>query len=167
MILGHGRINDRIEQLFPDIKPYKVGASSADVRIGNTVIAETGAKIDISRYTEDNPWIMDPGEFLLVAMLEYTMVPNDLSCLFLLKSTPARMGFGHAFSGWIDPGWSGILTMELKNYNQTKPLPIWPGMPIGQLIYLNTDQSGVYKGRYQYSQDVEPAREEIDYDAGT
>jgi deoxycytidine triphosphate deaminase len=56
--------------------------------------------------------------------------------------------------------------MELKNYNIHTPLPIWPGMPIGQLIYFNTDQAGVYKGRYQYSEGVVGAREEIEYDAG-
>jgi deoxycytidine triphosphate deaminase len=122
--------------------------------------------VDIANHTQDNPWLLKPNEFIKVSMLEYTVVPNDLSCLFLLKSTPARLGFGHAFSGWIDPGWSGILTMEIKNYNHYTALSLWPGMPIGQLIYLNTDQAGVYRGRYQYSAGVMPALEEIPYDAG-
>jgi dCTP deaminase len=166
MILGHHEIVKIVDELFPLIRPYKIGASSADVRVGNEIILENGQRVDISDHGDAFPWVMEPSEFLLVSMLEHTVVPFGLSCLFLLKSTPARMGFGHAFSGWVDPGWDGILTMELKNYNREKPLAIWPGMPIGQLIYMKTVGSGEYKGRYQHSTGVEPAHEEIDYDAG-
>jgi deoxycytidine triphosphate deaminase len=76
------------------------------------------------------------------------------------------MGMSHCFAGWIDPGWEGILTMELKNYNQERPLPLWPGMPIGQMIYMSTPVSGRYSGRYQRSAGVVGALEEIEYDAG-
>jgi dCTP deaminase len=115
---------------------------------------------------EEFPWIMEPGEFLLVEMMQYTYVPSGLSALFLLKSSAARMGFGHSFAGWIDPGWDGVLTMELKNYNQTKPLAIWPTMPIGQLIYMQTVYTGEYRGRYQYASEVSGVKEEIEYEAG-
>lgn len=166
MILGHHVILSRLDQLFPKEKPYKIGAASVDVRVGDQIMNEKGETIDISGHCETFPWVMDPGEFLLVAMLEHTTVPRDMSCLFLLKSTMARMGMNHMFAGWIDPGWDGILTMEIKNSNQTRPLALWPGMPIGQLVYMETVIAGEYKGRYQGSVGVVPAREEIDYDAG-
>lgn len=167
MILGHHVLINKIDTLFPKIKPYKVGSASVDVRVGNEIMDEAGIKIDISEHTEEFPWVMEPGEFLLVAMLEHTVVPPNISCLFLLKSTIARMGMSHAFAGWIDPCWNGILTMELKNYNQTRPLPLWPGMPIGQLIYMDTIVSGEYKGRYQHSVGVVPALAEVNYNAGS
>jgi dCTP deaminase len=166
MILGHHILLSRIDELFPKEKPYKIGAASVDVCVGNEIITESGAKIGIHQYCEESPWLMEPGEFLLVAMREHVVVPRDLSCLFLLKSTMARMGVNHMFAGWIDPGWDGMLTMELKNANQTRPLAIWPGMPIGQLIYMQTVIAGEYKGRYQGSEGVVAARPEVDYNAG-
>lgn len=166
MILGHHAILSRLDQLFPKEKPYKIGSASADVRVGYEIMNEQGERIDISGHCETFPWIMEPGEFLLVVMLEHTVVPKGYACLFLLKSTMARMGMNHMFAGWIDPGWDGILTMEIKNSNQTRPLALWPGMPIGQLIYMDVIQAGKYHGRYQHSEGVVPAREEIDYDAG-
>jgi dCTP deaminase len=166
MVLGHFALKKRVYELFPRDTPRKIGAASIDVSVGTGIILENGTTIDISDYSEQYPWLMEPGAFLLVAMKEYTVLPRGLSSLFLLKSTLARMGMSHAFAGWIDPGWEGILTMELKNYNQERPLPLWPGMPIGQLIYLVTPVSGAYDGRYQHSVGVVPAREEIEYDAG-
>jgi len=166
MVLGHHVLKERVKELFPFQEPYKIGAASIDVTVGTEIIQEGGHKLDITHFCEENPWIMDPGQFLLVAMSEHVIVPHGLSSLFLLKSTQARKGMQHMFAGWIDPGWDGVLTMELKNVNQFTPLPLWPGMPVGQLIYLDTPVSGIYHGRYQNSTGVVGALEEIDYDAG-
>jgi dCTP deaminase len=166
MVVGHHALLARVNELFPITPPYKIGSASCDVRVGNQIMYENGDMVDITEHTEEFPWVMNPGEFLLVSMLEHTVIPAGLSCLFLLKSTMARMGMSHAFAGWIDPGWNGILTMEIKNYNQERPLPLWPGMPIGQLIYFETDVAGTYRGRYQNSVGVVAAREEEEYDAG-
>jgi dCTP deaminase len=167
MIVGHHALRTRIDELFPKEKPYKIGAASVDVCVGNEIIREGCEKVKIHNHSEDTPVLMEPGEFLLVVMKEHTVVPKDLCCLFLLKSTMARMGMNHMFAGWIDPGWDGMLTMELKNNNQERPLPLWPGMPIGQLIYMPVlDGGGCYGGRYQHSEGVVAAREEIEYDAG-
>jgi dCTP deaminase len=166
MILGHHELVKRIYELFPDNKPYKIGSASVDVRVGDWVMLENDTKIDISEHSEYFPWIMEPGQFLKVCMLERTVVPYDLSSLFLLKSTLARVGMSHCFAGWVDPHWDGVLTMEIKNYNQERPLPLWPGMPIGQMIYMRTEGAGTYRGRYQHSEGVVGAREEIEYDAG-
>lgn len=167
MILGHHVLLARIDELFPKGKPYKIGAASVDVCVGNEIMNEDGTKAFLTLHDEVDPYLMAPGKFLLVAMQEHTFVPADMSCLFLLKSTQARKGMSHCFAGWIDPGWDGVLTMELKNYNQDRPLELWPGMPIGQLIYMHTSVPGTYKGRYQNSVGVVPALEEIEYDAGT
>ncbi len=167
MILGHHTLKNRIDDFFPRLAPFKIGASSVDVSIGCDLIAEDRVRISIIDNHAQYPWIIEPGEFVLVSMREHVYVPNDVSCMFLLKSSAARAGWGHSFAGWIDPGWDGILTMELKNYNQNTPLPIWPGMPIGQLIYMQTSVAGTYKGRYQHSVSVSGVREEIEYDAGS
>ncbi len=166
MILSHYALKEKVHLLFPKDQPRKIGAASIDVCVGAEIMLENGEKVCMADFTEDRPFLMEPGEFLLVAMKEHTFVPRGLASLFLLKSTQARMGMSHCFAGWIDPGWDGILTMELKNYNQERPLPLWYGMPIGQLIYMNVPVSGVYAGRYQHSVGVVGPREEIEYDAG-
>lgn len=167
MILGHYALLDRLDELFPKEKPLKVGAASVDVSVGNEIMREGLPKEDISQHTETHPVILEPGEFVLVVMREHVFIPTDLSCLFLLKSTMARQGMNHMFAGWIDPAWDGMLTMEIKNDNQERPLAIWPGMKIGQLVYMQTIIAGHYKGRYQNSEGVVAARPEVDYDAGT
>ena len=37
--------------------------------------------------------------------------------------------------GWIDPGFSGDVTLELSNV-ATLPIKLWPGMKIGQLCFF-------------------------------
>ena len=167
MILGHHEILKNLDELFPYDKPYKIGAASVDVRVGDSAIVESGGTIDIRHTTEESPYWLYPYDFLLVSMLEYTVVPAGLSCLFLLKSTSARSGLQHAFSGWIDPGWEGRLTMEISNSKRASSIPIWYGKPIGQLVYMQTEGSGIYNGRYQKDVSVQGPKEEKAYDAGS
>jgi dCTP deaminase len=74
---------------------------------------------------------------------------------YALKSSLARAGFEHLLAGWIDPGFSNsVLTLELKNARKYQPIPLWPGMRIGQIIFMQMDetpqvsykQSGRYNG---------------------
>ena len=162
MILGKSEIERRVLELFPMQRPYKVGAASADVRVGNNLILESGQSlITFSCANAMNPYLLQPGQYVLVDMLEEVTLPNDLSAMFTLKSTRAREGYQHAVAGWVDPGWKGTLTMEIKNNTQNTPLPLYPGLPMGQLIFMQTIDGGQYEGRYQGSTEVSGAREEI------
>ena len=164
MILGHSEIERRVLELFPMQRPYKIGAASADVRVGNGLILENGHKIiSFSCMSEFTPYALAPGQFVLVDMLEHVTLPNDVSAMFTLKSTRAREGYQHAVAGWVDPGWNGILTMEIKNNNEFASLPLYPGLPIGQLIFMATIDGGQYEGRYQNSSTVRGPEEEIEY----
>lgn len=161
MILGKSAIEGRLLELFPMQRPYKIGAASADVRVGNMLIAENGHKLHMSLFSEADPYELEPGQRVLVDMFEEVNLPLDLAATFTLKSTRAREGYQHAVAGWVDPGWKGILTMEITNTNQVKYLPLWPGMPMGQLIFMQVIDGGQYDGRYQGSTEVSAAREEI------
>ena len=49
------------------------------------------------------------------------------------NSSLGRLGLlTHSTAGWIDPGFSGHVTLELSNV-ATLPIKLWPGMKIGQL----------------------------------
>jgi len=167
MILGYYELHSRIRQLFPNRQPPKIGAASVDVTVGRRAEREYGTTLNLQEYSRDNPYLMHPGEFLLAEMLEEVHVPQDLSCMFLLKSTSARMGFQHAFAGWVDPGWRGVLTMELTNAKHCQYIPIYTGFVIGQLIFMETCHAGRYEGRYQYDAGVSGPKQEVPYDAGS
>jgi deoxycytidine triphosphate deaminase len=55
----------------------------------------------------------------------------------------------HALAGWIDNGFKGVLTLELKNYSRFNKIPIYPTMRVGQLILekTNTPEKS-YSGKY-------------------
>ncbi|HJG80064.1 MAG TPA: dCTP deaminase, partial [Brevibacterium senegalense] len=41
----------------------------------------------------------------------------------------------HSTAGFIDPGFTGHVTLELSNV-ATLPITLWPGMKIGQLCFF-------------------------------
>ena len=51
-------------------------------------------------------------------------------------SSLGRLGLlTHSTAGFIDPGFSGHVTLELSNV-ATLPIKLWPGMKIGQLCFF-------------------------------
>ena len=41
----------------------------------------------------------------------------------------------HSTAGYVDPGFSGTITLELSNVARL-PITIYPGMPIGQISFF-------------------------------
>ena len=71
---------------------------------------------DMVEITEDDPFILRPGEFLLISTLEHIEVPDDIVGRLEGKSSLARIGLlVHSTAGYVDPGWKGKLTMQLTN----------------------------------------------------
>jgi deoxycytidine triphosphate deaminase len=81
------------------------------------------------------------------------------------NSSLGRLGLlTHSTAGWIDPGFSGHVTLELSNV-ATLPIKLWPGMKIGQLCLFKTSSpsehpygSAVYGSRYQDQRGPTPSR---------
>ena len=49
---------------------------------------------------------------------------------------PGEIGLlTHSTAGFIDPGFSGHVTLELSNM-ATLPIMLWPGMKVGQLCFF-------------------------------
>ena len=70
-------------------------------------------------------------------------LPDDVAGRLEGKSSsPGRLGLlTHSTAGWIDPGFSGHVTLELSNV-ATLPIGLWPGMKIGQLCLFRTQFPG-------------------------
>jgi dCTP deaminase len=84
----------------------------------------------------DEAFILHPGEFVLGSTLERVTLPDDLVARLEGKSSLGRLGLlTHSTAGFIDPGFSGHITLELSNVANL-PITLWPGMKIGQLCLL-------------------------------
>lgn len=104
----------------------------------------------------DEPFILHPGEFVLGSTYELVTLPDDIAARLEGKSSLGRLGLlTHSTAGFVDPGFSGHVTLELSNV-ATLPIKLWPGMKIGQICYFrlsspaeNPYGSSIYGSRYQ------------------
>lgn len=132
------------EQLQP--ASYDVLLSPNIIRfIGNgTIDASTkvltgGVDYHSYQIKEDDYYILDPGEFILGCTEEMITLPNNLAARFEGKSSLGRLGLAtHITAGFIDPGFQGQITLEIKNMNRN-PITISPYMRIGQLCFFETE----------------------------
>ncbi|MEU5867130.1 MULTISPECIES: dCTP deaminase [unclassified Nonomuraea] len=123
---------------------------------------------DLTRMVEpsgDEPFILHPGEFVLASTYEVISLPDDLASRLEGKSSLGRLGLlTHSTAGFIDPGFSGHVTLELSNV-ATLPIKLWPGMKIGQLCVFRLSSpaehpygSAKYESRYQGQRGPTPSR---------
>ena len=123
---------------------------------------------DLTRQVEpvgDEAFILHPGEFVLGSTLEVVSLPNDLAARVEGKSSLGRLGLlTHATAGFVDPGFSGHVTLELANV-ATLPIKLYPGMKIGQLCFFQLSSpaehpygSAKYGSRYQGQRGPTPSR---------
>ena len=84
----------------------------------------------------EEAFILHPGEFVLASTLEQVTLPDDIAARVEGKSSLGRLGLlTHATAGFVDPGFTGHVTLELSNV-ATLPIKLWPGMKIGQLCFF-------------------------------
>src|SRR5690349_291826 len=113
----------------------------------------------------DEPFILHPGEFVLGSTLEVVTLPDDLASRLEGKSSLGRLGLlTHSTAGFVDPGFSGHITLELSNVANL-PITLWPGMKIGQLCIFRLTTpathpygSAIYGSRYQDQRGPTPSR---------
>lgn len=121
--------------------PALINPASLDLRLGDTIMVESAEDLNmrplsIAGNTADSPYWLKPGQFVLAETMELFNMPEDIAGLFFLKSSRAREGYENLHAGYADPGWHGsVLTLELKNSRQLLPLPLWPGLKIGQMVW--------------------------------
>jgi dCTP deaminase len=152
----------RDQGLVEPFNPEMINPASIDVTLGPTILVENDngdfTEFDISK----QEFWMPPNAFVLAATSEWVRIPANLECCFQLKSTVGRLGYNHALAGYIDPGFSGRITLELKNYRRFKELPLSAGMRIGQLRFNRLDSSPIrpyyLTGRYNQDETVQRAK---------
>ncbi len=164
-------------QLDP-FEPDMVQPSSIDVRLDRFFRVFENHKYphidpavdqpDLTRMVEpegEEPFILHPGEFVLGSTYEVVTLPDDVAARLEGKSSLGRLGLlTHSTAGFIDPGFSGHVTLELSNV-ATLPIKLWPGMKIGQLCFFRLSSpsehpygSEKYGSRYQGQRGPTPSR---------
>jgi dCTP deaminase len=175
--LGSGRVK---------IDPFEssmVQPSSVDVRLDRYFrvfenhryphIDPAEEQSDLTRLVEveaDEAFVLHPGEFVLASTYEVFGLPDDLAARLEGKSSLGRLGLlTHSTAGWIDPGFSGHVTLELSNV-ATLPIKLWPGMKIGQMCLFRTSSPAEYPygaerhgSRYQGQRGPTPSRSYLNF----
>ena len=113
----------------------------------------------------DEPFILHPGEFVLGSTYEVVSLPDDVAARVEGKSSLGRLGLlTHATAGFVDPGFSGHVTLELANV-ASLPITLYPGMKIGQLSFMQMTTpadrpygKGALGSKYQGQRGPTPSR---------
>ncbi len=176
----------------PILDREQIGNSSIDLRMGNVVmVAKAGGQShvrpfvytssgdhDCVRYKQqkherfDIPFgkafLLHPGTLALVPTLEWVHLPKDLQGIVTARSSWAREGLNIATATIVNPGYRGIITLELANFGEI-PIKLYPGLRLAQIAFYtlvqvlatnNDDESDKgYDGQFKFS--FEPAAGDI------
>ena len=161
MILSDTRlaINGKAGMIQP-FNPDHLSAASYDLTLTDHILVESldqqngpWVEVDITK-----PYSIRPKQFILASTEEIISVPPNLCAQVVLRSSAARAGWNHALAGWIDPGFSGQITLELTNQLQLHDLEIYAGQRLLQLVVhqLVSPPQALYgvKGNYQHQRRV-------------
>ena len=163
--------------------PSMVQPSSVDVRLDrffrlfdnhkSPYIDPAEDQPELTRLIEvpaDEPFVLHPGEFVLGSTYELVGLPDDLAARLEGKSSLGRLGLlTHSTAGFVDPGFTGHVTLELSNV-ATLPIKLWPGMKIGQLCFFRLSSpsarpygSGASGSRYQGQRGPTASRSHLNF----
>jgi dCTP deaminase len=186
VLLSDRDILAELEQRRVVLDPYDPGLlqpSSFDVRLDRlfrlfdnhkyAVIDPAQEQPELTRLVEVDQgegFVLHPGEFVLASTYETVTLPPDVAARLEGKSSLGRLGLlTHSTAGFIDPGFSGHVTLELSNV-ATLPIKLWPGMKIGQLCFFRLSSpsehpygSAKYGSRYQGQRGPTPSRSHLNF----
>ena len=186
MLLSDRDIRQEIDAGRIGLEPWEpemVQPSSVDVRLDRyfrlfdnhkyPFIDPAQDQPELTRLIEvspEEPFVLHPGEFALGSTYEQVSLPDDVAARLEGKSSLGRLGLlTHSTAGFIDPGFTGHVTLELSNV-ATLPITLWPGMKIGQLCFFRLTSAaaypygqGEYGNRYQGQRGPTASRSHLNF----
>lgn len=117
--------------------------NSIDLHVGRTISVPRGGRLidpmkglgvkdDIQELT---CYHLKPDDCVNIATLERVTIPTHLVGKIEGKSTYARFHVIIEMAGFVESGWDGILTLELKNLGKDT-LVLRPEMKIAQIVFF-------------------------------
>lgn len=142
MVLSDETIKETIAHHYPLVEPFdehNLSPASIDLTLADDFIDERGIRTRL----EDglNAFNILPGEFWLMSTKETINVPQDMVAVVKGKSSLARIGLMVECAGFIDPSFSGQITLEVKNLNKERMILLKPGMKICQVVFMKMDKA--------------------------
>ncbi|APT93803.1 deoxycytidine triphosphate deaminase [Corynebacterium phocae] len=186
MLLSDRDIRAAIDSQALGVEPFSpelIQPSSIDVRLDKffrvfnnsryTHIDPKEEMPDLTKLVEvedGDAFVLHPGEFVLGATLEMFTLPDNLAGRLEGKSSLGRLGLlTHSTAGFIDPGFSGHITLELSN-TANLPITLWPEMKVGQLALFKMSSpaespygTGALGSKYQGQRGPTPSRSYLNF----
>lgn len=155
MILSDVDLKKAIESKYIGITPkpdYKeqLGSCSVDLKLGHAFRVFAHSKYayidpfkknigdDVTttvNVKDDEPFIIQPGDFVLATTEEYIEVPDNLTGRLEGRSSIGRLGIViHSTAAHIECGFRGNITLEIANMGKM-PVALYPGMRICSISF--------------------------------
>ena len=179
MILGDVDIRKLIDTgkiSFNESNEPLVNPASLNVRLGNTFLVpkkrffrgvHLGDTVQYRRYEIRNneEFCLMPGQFALAVTQERFSVPPTMAAYVQGRSSIGRAGLTVQNAGYVDPGFNGTITLELKNETRN-PIYLRPGYPVAQMIFEEcTPVENPYHGKYNGQIEATGSRMQQDKEA--
>ena len=150
-------VDVRLDRFFRTFENHKYSVIDPSIEQ-----AELTREVSVN---QDEFFVLHPGEFVLASTYEVITLPDDIAGRLEGKSSLGRLGLlTHSTAGFIDPGFSGHITLELSNVANL-PVKLFPGMKIGQLCLIKLSSpaehpygSALYGSRYQGQRGPTPSK---------
>lgn len=160
-VLGKSEIIKKLSSREIVVSPLlsfdQIGDSAIDLRLGNVakmVRARGLSHVDPQKYISDGhgaeqgkrqklerhdipfreQFLLHPGTLALVPTLEWIKLSNNIQGVVTARSSWAREGLSIATATFINPGYRGIVTLELANLGQI-PIALYPGLRLAQIAF--------------------------------
>jgi len=116
-----------------DDPEVQIQPASIDLRLGDRFLSIDG---DLAHDVGDGEAsVLAPGGFALGATAERVRVPHDLVARVDGRSSVGRLAvLVHATAGFVDPGFEGVITLELANLG-SRPAVLQPGMRVCRIVF--------------------------------
>lgn len=125
----------KASKLVVPLKSENVSPVSVDLTLAGEGLSEDHHAIMF------NELEITPGEFLLLSTNETVRIPNGIAAIVKGKSSLARQGLMVECAGFVDPGFTGTITLEVKNLNRRRKLVLKKGQKICQIVFMTAEPS--------------------------
>ena len=157
----------------PDGYKCLIGPASVDARLGHTFLVpkrkwfgsvHLGQEVQYREYVvpDGKEFRLRPGQFALATTLEYFAIPRNMAAYVQGRSSIGRAGLSVQNAGFIDPGFYGHITLELKNETRNT-IYLSPGYPVTQIVFEEaTPVEKAYSGKYNGQTEATGSRMYLD-----
>lgn len=145
MILNDKQIQNKIRNKeiritpTPEFDQYQ--PCSVDVRLSNEYLQPRNIDLDTKNdtpsyeYMKANRLILPPHSFVLGSTMEKISLPPNIVARVEGRSSIGRLGLTvHVTAGFIDPGFTGNITLEIANLSNNN-IVIYEDMRIAQIVF--------------------------------